>query len=446
MKTQWYSKDELSSLQFKKLQNILNYSYEYVPFYKKRFDNLGLKPADIKNFDDFKKIPSLKRQEIIDNHVDMLDVRFLDSLKKINPDKQAPGKPRGLSLFSRHKLIMNTSSGSTGAPTVFYEDGTQTGLNWSNELRIKSWFCADPGSKEVRFLRASREELTKNLIATFRRYVWSQLLLPGVNLREEDHARSYERLMEFKPKILWGFTSAMSELAKYMIDNNLSIGDASPNVAITWAAPLYDFEEKRIETAFKCKVTNIYGTREVGHIATRCPEGSMHINEESLFVENMKDESNSSATGNEILATSLVKVPMPFIKFETGDIGEVVESNCKCGRHLKVINNLLGRTGEVIFDKDGKMIAPNVWCRFFMEGKLASRINRFQIRYMKNKDIEMKIEKGKNYNDETHNLIVNKFYDQFSTDNKLTVKYVEKIEPTKSGKFKMIINELNETN
>jgi phenylacetate-CoA ligase len=441
MKTQWYSQDELSSLQLKKLQEILSYSYEYIPFYKKRFDDLGIKPVDIKTFEDFNKIPSLKRQEIIDHHVDMLDVRFLESLKKINPDKDAPGKPRGLSFFSKHKLIMNTSSGSTGAPTVFYEDGTQTGLNWANELRIKSWFGADPGSKEVRFLRASREELSKNLIASLRRYVWNQLLLPGVNLRVEDHARSYEKIMEFKPKILWGFTSAISELAQYMIDHNIEIGNAAPNVVITWAAPLYDFEEKRIETAFKCKVTNIYGTREVGHIATRCPEGSMHINQETLYVENKGEESDS---GSEILCTTLVKGPMPFIKFETGDIGEVTEQKCKCGRHLKVINNLLGRTGEVIFDKDGKMIAPNVWCRFFMEGKLASRINRFQIHYMKNKDIEMKIEKGKNFNDETNELIKTKFYSQFSNENKLIINYVDKIEPTKSGKYKMIINDLSE--
>jgi phenylacetate-CoA ligase len=441
MKTQWHSQEELLSLQLKKLQNILDYSYEYVPFYKRRFDDLGMKPEDIKNFDDFNKIPSLKRQEIIDHHVDMLNVRFLESLKKINPDKQAPGKPRGLSLFSKHKLIMNTSSGSTGAPTVFYEDGTQTGLNWANELRLKTWFGADPGSKEVRFLRASSEELSKNLIASLRRYVWNQLLLPGVNLRIEDHARSYERIMEFKPKVLWGFTSAISELAQFMIDNKLEIGDAVPNVAITWAAPLYDFEEKRIETAFKCKVTNIYGTREVGHIASRCPEGSMHINQESLYVEN-KEEYDS---GKEILCTSLVKGPMPFIKFETGDIGEVAEQKCSCGRHLKVINNLLGRTGEVIFDKEGKMIAPNVWCRFFMEGKLASRINRFQIHYMKNKDIEMKIEKGKNFNDETNELIKSKFYSQFSNDNKLIINYVDKIEPTKSGKYKMIINDLIKT-
>ena len=443
MKTQWYSQDEMSSLQFKRLQEILSHSYNFVPFYKKRFDNLGMKPEDIKNFDDYKKIPSLKRQEIIDHHVDMLDVRFLESLKKINPDKQAPGKPRGSSLFSKHKLIMNTSSGSTGAPTVFYEDGTQTGLNWANELRIKSWFDAKPGSKEVRFLRASREELSKNLIATFRKYVWSQLLLPGVNLREEDHARSYERIMEFKPKILWGFTSAISELAQYMIDHNLEIGNAAPNVAITWAAPLYDFEEKRIKTAFKCKVTSIYGTREVGHIASRCPEGSMHINQESLYVENKKEK--DTELGKEILCTSLVKVPMPFIKFETGDIGEVAEQKCSCGRHLKLINNLLGRTGEVIFDKEGKMIAPNVWCRFFMEGKLASRINRFQIHYLKNKDIEMNIEKGKNFNDETNELIKKKFYSQFSNDNNLIINYVDKIEPTKSGKYNMIINELNET-
>ena len=179
MRSQWFPQDQLLMLQLKKLQAIIHDSYEFIPFYKKRFDAIGLKPGDIKNFDDFNKIPSLKRQEIIEHHVEMLDVRFHKSLQKINPDKQAPGKPRGSSLFSKHKLIMNTSSGSTGAPTVFYEDGTQTGQNWANELRLKSWFGADPGSKEVGFLRASREELSKNMIALFRRVAWGQLLLPG---------------------------------------------------------------------------------------------------------------------------------------------------------------------------------------------------------------------------------------------------------------------------
>ena len=446
MKTQWYSRDELTNLQFNKLKDILAYSYKYVPFYQKRFDNIGMKPDDIKNFDDFKKIPPLKRQEIIDHHTDMLNVNFLDSLKKINPDLQTPGRPRSFSLFRKHKLIMNTSSGSTGAPTLFYEDGRQTGLNWANELRLKSWYGADPGSKEVRFLRASREELSKNMIALFRRYVWGQLLLPGVNLKEEDHANSYRKILEFKPKVLWGFTSAISELAQYMINNNLDIKNAAPNVVITWAAPLYDFEKKRIETAFKCKVTNIYGTREVGHIAAICPEGSMHINQESLYVENNYNNPTISDSGNEILCTTLAKNPMPFIKFETGDIGKVEETSCSCGRHSKVIKNLLGRTGEVIFDKDGKMIAPNVWCRFFMEGKLASRIDRFQIKYLKNKDIEMKIEKSRNFNEETDELIRKKFYDQFSKDTQLIIHYVDRIEPQKSGKYQMIVNEINENN
>ena len=172
----------------------------------------------------------------------------------------------------------------------------------------------------------------------------------------------------------------------------------------------------------------------------------MHINQESLYVENKEDQSDTLSSRSEILCTSLVKVPMPFIKFETGDIGKVAEEQCSCGRHLKVIKNLLGRTGEIIFDKDGKMIAPNVWCRFFMEGKLASRINRFQIRYLKNKDIEMRIERGRNFSEETNELITKKFYSQFSNNNKLIIKYVDRIEAEKSGKYKMIINELNETN
>jgi len=448
LNSQWLSRDELSSLQLKKLKNIISHADTFIPFYKERFKKIGLNPGDIKTFDDFKLIPPLKRQEIIDNHNEMLDVRFLESLKKINPEKQAPGKPRSFQFLSKHKLIMNTSSGSTGAPTVFYEDGTQTGLNWASELRTKSWFGVEPGSKEVRFLRSTHEELSKSLVATLRKTIWNQLLLPGVNLNEEVHSASYKKIQEFKPDVFWGFTSAISELGKYMIENNLDIGDASPKVALTWAAPLYDFEEERIKTAFNCKVTNIYGTREVGHIASRCPEGSMHTNQELIYVETNPSETTENETEGleEILCTPLEIVPMPFIRFETGDVGKLTEDSCSCGRHLQILSNLLGRTGEIIFDKDGQMVSPNVWCRFFMEGKLASRINRFQIRYMKNKDIEMKIEKGKNFSDDTNDLIEKKFYSQFSNENKLIINYVNKIEPTKSGKYKMIINELNETN
>jgi len=448
IKTQWLSKDELASLQLSKLKNIITYADTYIPFYQERFKTIGLEPGDIKGFNDFKLIPPLKRQDIINHHREMLDVRFLESLKKIDADKQAPGKPRGLSFFSKHKLIMNTSSGSTGVPTVFYEDGTQTGLNWGNELRTKSWFGVKPGSKEVRFLRSTHEELSKSLIATFRKTVWSQLLLPGVNLRNEDHERSYKRLLEFKPDVLWGFTSAISELGKYIIENNLDIGNASPKVALTWAAPLYDFEEERIKTAFKCEVTNIYGTREVGHIAARCPENSLHTNQESLYVETNPPYSieNDTEGLEEILCTSLEVVPMPFIRFETGDVGKLTDDSCSCGRHLQILTNLLGRTGEIIFDNDGQMVSPNVWCRFFMEGKLAATINRFQIKYRSNHDIEMSIEKGSGYNNETHELILKKFYNQFSDNNKLIVKYVQKIESQKSGKYKMIINELTENN
>ena len=56
----------------------------------------------------------------------------------------------------------------------------------------------------------------------------------------------------------------------------------------------------------------------------------------------------------------------------------------------------------------------------------------------------MKIEKGKNFNDETNELIKTKFYNQFSNENKLIINYVDKIEPTKSGKYNMIINDLSE--
>ena len=76
---------------------------------------------------------------------------------------------------------------------------------------------------------------------------------------------------------------------------------------------------------------------------------------------------------------------MPFIRYRMGDIGDVKPSRCQCGRTLQVIENLLGRTGEIFITKDGRMISPNFWCRTFMSGKVSGAIRRFQVVYTRTK-------------------------------------------------------------
>ncbi len=121
-----------------------------------------------------------------------------------------------MARIKKHKLVRNTSSGSTGAPTVFYEDGSQTAVNWVHELRLRNWFGIKPGAPEARMVRVSDEFVSGNRTNQIRKLLWNQLILPGINLAEEQYAYAAEQLATFKPTVMWGFTAALAGLAKYL--------------------------------------------------------------------------------------------------------------------------------------------------------------------------------------------------------------------------------------
>lgn len=440
-KSEWFAEDRLKEIQLEKLKKLLEYANTWVPYYTKTFKEAGFSPKDIKQLDDIKMLPILSRQDVIDHHKEMVDIRYQASVKIADDSKKGPGEPIAFARFLKNNLIKNTSSGSTGAPTVFYEDGSVTALNWANELRMRSWYGIGPGAKEARMARISNEYMPKSKVLLRRRYLWNQQILPGINLSDEDYEFCCQSIEDFKPKVFWGFTSALYGLAQYIEKNRKNLLTHRPELVITWAAPLYEHEKQLLTSVFACPVTNIYGTREVGHIAGICPNGSFHINQESLFVETEDNAEGFKEKGiGEILVTNLEITPMPFIRYRMGDIGKIASSDCSCGRSLQVIKNFLGRTGEVFITQDGRMIAPNFWCRTFMDKTLANAIKRFQVIYKKNSTVLIKIVRNEAFSQNMEMLLREKMDRNFHS-NKVEFEYVSKIDPQISGKYQMVINE-----
>jgi phenylacetate-CoA ligase len=420
---------------------LIKSAHKWVPCYTYRFKEIGLLPDDIKTLEDVNLIPPLSRQELIENYKDLIDIRFQSSINTADRSKRNLGAPIPFARFRKHKLIKNTSSGSTGSPVVFYEDGSRAGLNWAYELLVKHWYGFMPGVKEARFLHLSTDYLPNNRVLQMRRHLWNQQILPGMNLQEKDYKLSYQKVIQFRPKILWGITSALVGFADYIRRNSNVLHFYYPRLIITWAAPLYEHEKKLLKRVFNCPVTNIYGAREVGHIAALCHNDSFHIFQENFFVE-VENKLNDLGNGlGEIIVTSLDISPMPFIRYRMGDIGELSQSHCACGRHSQILKNVLGRTGEIFITKCGRMIDPSFWCRIFRSEEFFRRIRRFQIVYTKNKDIRIKIARDIRYNAETENFLKKKIASNFSTDTRLILEYVPQIEALVSGKYQMIINE-----
>lgn len=433
------SQDQLQKIQLRKLQDVVRYAYRFVPYYTDKFKQIGLVPDDIRTLADAALIPALGRQEVIQNCDNLVDVRFRPSLETAKTSKRGPGQPVPFGLFRTQKLVRNTSSGSTGSPVTFYDDGSITAVSWAFEMRLRKWYGIDPGAREARMARISVDYMPNDAQVWMRKRLWHQLMLPGVNLADKEYAFCLQKLREFRPRILWGFTSALAGIADYIRRTGEDVSSCSPELAIGWAAPVYEHEEKLLKEVFHCAVTNIYGAREVGHVAAWCPDHSWHINQEHMLVETNSNPRDGEM--GELVVTPLDPSPMPFVRYRLGDLGRPAPSRCRCGRTLQVIEDFLGRTGEIFVTKDGRMIPPNFWCRLFMVDSQSQFVERFQVIYRRPDYISVRIVKRPGYSDRTEEDMRRILRKNFSPEVHFEFEYVPRIDPQISGKYQMVVNE-----
>lgn len=439
-RTEHYPRERLRELQERRLRKLIDYVYEWIPFYRSRMDELGLAPEDIQKCEDIALLPPLSRQNVIEHRHELVDRRLRQETIQADDSSRGAGVPIAFGRFRGKRIVRNTSSGSTGAPTVFYEDGSRTAMNWAFDLRYRNWFGVAPGAREARFARVSVDYLPGARDLLLRKALWNQLILPGVNLGDEDYDFCRRSLAAFRPRVLWGFTSALAGLAEHLLARKETL-PFRPEVVITWAAPLYEHEEKSIREAFRCPVTNVYGAREVGHIGCRCPEGTLHINEDCLLVEEERGAAVGEGDVGEILVTNLDLSVMPFIRYRMGDLGKISVESCACGLTLGSLSNFLGRTGETFITKTGRMISPNFWCRTFMDPRLGGKVCRFQVHYESPERVCVRIVRGGGYGLETEKVLLDGLRRNLPPPMEVALSYVEDIAPQLSGKYQMVVNE-----
>jgi phenylacetate-CoA ligase len=437
--SEYLPQEKLREIQLARLKTVLQRANQFNPHYTRKFKAHGLDPRDIRSLEDLSGLPALTREEVIQNTEDLVDSRYRDSIDAAKKSKRGPGQPIPGGRFRGQKLVKNTSSGSTGAPVIFYDDGTITAASWAFEMRLRHWYGIEPGAREARMARVSVDYMPNDIQVWMRKRLWHQLMLPGVNLADKEYAFCLEKLREFRPRVLWGFTSALAGLADYIKRTGADVSNCSPELVIGWAAPVYEHEEKILRDVFRCAVTNIYGAREVGHVAAWCSEHTWHINQEHMLVESNANPRDGEL--GEIIVTPLDPSPMPFIRYRLGDLGRPAISKCACGRTLQVMEEFLGRTGEVFVTKDGRMIPPNFWCRFFMVDEQSQFVERFQVIYKRPEYIEIRLVKRHGFSASTEEDMRKILRRNFSQEVQFAFEYVPEIKPMISGKYQMVVNE-----
>lgn len=358
-KNQWLSKSDIKAYQLKKLQELISYAYQNVSFYKKLWDNHNVN-IYISKIEDLEKFPivdkamlqeAIKNNEISKEYINRLDTK---------------------------EIVWQSTTGSSGKPFKFPVDINSENHKNALRRRLYKWYGIDYDTKWVKFWRGSykkslQEKIKEYLTGQYRFCIYDPKYPKETQLSDERIKEFIIKLNHIKPKVMDGFPSALKEIAKYILKNNIKL-DFQPLSIVTGAELLVNEDRELIAKAFNATIYNRYGGTESSIIAHECEyqaknEHYLHIQEDRLILELDKN--------NELIFTDLTTSSLPFIRYKNGDICYIdTNYQCKCGRAFSVITSIEGRVNDLFVLPNGDKISSHIWQNYM---KKCEGIEQYQM-------------------------------------------------------------------
>jgi phenylacetate-CoA ligase len=333
--TQFLSTEAIRELQWQRLRALLHHAYTQCPFYRARFDRVGLTPDDLHALEDLRALPVLEKSDI-----------------------QAQGENMVARNWPRDDLVPNQTGGSTGAPVAFYLSKDRKCSRAAATLRHNRWAGWRIGDRAAVIWGAPRDRPADSWRARLRSVLLREpLWLDTANLTEANLADFHTKLIYYRPRILQAYARSAVLFARYLQGRGWT--PHRPHALVTSAEVLEAEERQLLEEVFGCPVFNRYGCREVSVIASECPAHSgLHIMAEGLYVE-IETPHGPAAPGEmgSILVTDLLNYAMPLIRYRIGDVGAWAQGACPCGRGLPRLERIAGRVTDFLVGCDGRLVS-----------------------------------------------------------------------------------------
>ena len=331
--SQWWDKQRLHDFQLVRLRDLLTYGQAHVPYYRQLFAKNGLKVEDVRSLTDLKHFPFLTKSIIRAN---------TDALK---------------SDIAQHLARYNTG-GSSGEPLVFFIGKKRKSHDIAAKWRATRWWGVDIGDSEIVIWGSPIELGSQDYLRSLRDRILRTKLLPAFEMSAQKLDGFLAEIRAVRPKMLFGYPSALSHIARHAKEKGIGMDDLGIQVAFVTSERLYDDQRQQISEVFNCPVANGYGGRDAGFIAHECPEGGMHITAEDIIVEIIDAQGNPLPPGEsgEIVVTHLATHDFPFIRYRTGDMAILHDQPCSCGRGLPLIREIQGRSTDFVVAQNGTVM------------------------------------------------------------------------------------------
>lgn len=320
------NRDEMRKLQDRRLIDLVAKVYNHVPFYKRKMDELGVKPTDIKGIEDITKLPFTYKQDLRDNY------------------------PFGLFAVPMKDIVrVHGSSGTTGKPTtVGY---TRNDIeNWK-EVTARCFSMAGITSKDIVQVSYGYGLFTGGLGAHYgaENVGCSVIPMSGGNTR-----RQLQLMCDFGSTVLACTPSYALHMADAMKDFGYSIDDMKLRVGVFGAEPWTEAMRHELEKKLHIHAHDIYGLSEImgPGVSMDCEyHDGLHIHEDHFFPEIVDPETKEplpDGTEGELVFTTLTKEGIPLLRYNTRDLSTLNHEPCACGRTLVRMRKITGRSDDML--------------------------------------------------------------------------------------------------
>jgi phenylacetate-CoA ligase len=432
-KTQWRSLDELTAIQAGELRRLLRHAYDNTPHFRRRFDEAGLRPEDIRDADDLGKLPILEREEARNT----VEARTATAGPAVE--------------------IKKSTSGTMGRPLVFGYERSSEYWRQAMKLRGYGWAGYRPGQRSLHYWgsgppavgKPSRAARLHALKAKADRAVRREHFVDCGHRGSSEMDAVIDIIRKERPDVLLCYSQAGADLARHVIARSARDWGTIP--VLCGAERLLPADRVVMEQAFGRELYETYGAREVMLMATECgAHDGMHVSMETLVVEVIVRGGANGTNGagprpaqpgeiGEVVVTDLTNLAMPFIRYANGDLAVAGKPDtCACGRALPRLASVEGRVTETLVDGSGARVNGLVFN--VVIAHLAHAIRQFQVVQHKDRSVTLRVAPTATFDDGIQ-AALRATWEKYLTGIKVELELVPEIPALPSGKRQVVVVE-----
>lgn len=380
-----------------------------VPFYRERL------PQAVESLLDFSRIPILTKADIRQN----TDALVADD-------------------YNPKHLWISTTSGSTGTPLRFAVGREGIRARFAIQDNYYASFDCHYRDRRVRF-GGSKIAAADRRTPPF----WilnrpdNQLQMSPYHMDQSTMGLYIRKLNEFRPRYLTGYAHALYILADYLCQHG-GLDDFGLKALFLDSEGVPSHYVPVIEQGFRAPVYAVYGIGETGWIAVQEADERSYVLELSCVLEVVDDDGQPvpPGTSGRLIVTDLTQTAVPYIRYDTGDIGRVLPASENRAMHSAVLEAIDGRSDELILTLSGRRVG-----RLSHVTKPGRGIRESQIVQTAPDHVVIRVVPGERFDPESMVNVIKTARELLGSDMRIEWEKVSSIPRTSRHKFKHVVRE-----